>query len=68
MVRYLGPIIGSNKAGGMFDKFMAAIREEAGTGAKAKVMPLIVGALAASGVIAAVGVGLVVAKKRRQGR
>ena len=66
MVRYLGPIIGSDKAGGMFDKFMAAIQEQAGIGAKTKVMPLVVGALAASGRIAAVGVGLGVAKKRRQ--
>ena len=66
MIKYLGPLIGSNRAGGMFDKIMAAIREEAGVGAKTKVMPLIIGALAVSGLIAAVGIGAIVAKKRRQ--
>ncbi len=65
MVSYLGPVIGKDRAGGMFDKFMAAIKEEAGVGAKTTVMPMVVGTLVVSGLVAAVGIGLVVASKRK---
>lgn len=66
MLKYLGPIIGQDRAGGMFDKFMLAIAEQAGAGAKAKVMPILIGGLVVSGLVAAVGVGLVVAAKRKK--
>jgi hypothetical protein len=66
MVKYLGPFIGDAKATGVYDSIMGAIKEEAGMGAKSKVMPILIGGLAVSGLIAAVGVGMIVSAKRRK--
>ncbi len=65
MIRYLGPFIGNDKAAGVHNSIMGAIKEEAGVGAKSKVMPILIGGVAVSGIIAAIGVGLIVSAKRK---
>ena len=65
LVKYLGPFIGTAKAGGIHDSIMAEIRKEAGIGASSRVMPIVLGALAVSGVVAAVGIGMMVSSRRK---
>jgi hypothetical protein len=61
LVKYLGA-----GAGGIYDSLMAEIRTQAAAGAKAQVMPLIIGLGAVTGIVAVISISTAIAVRKRQ--